>query len=146
MDSLLLLWLWNSHWNIITCSSLDPKPYFHNFLPFEFRLVSEHFRTYRKDMALIISGFWVWTRFVVQTRKLRKRRVDTYSNVHSSPRRLPGEKKNYSYNHKTTIWISHEYYLIPEFHKILWRAFWVIAILRFSPYAARVDFKGLISK
>ena len=59
---------------------------------------------------------------------------------------LPGEKKSYSYNHKTTIWVSHEYYLNPEFHKILSRAFWVIAILRFSPYVARVDFKGLISK
>ena len=47
---------------------------------------------------------------------------------------------------KTTIWVSHVYYLNPEFHKILWRAFWVIAILRFSPYVARVDFKGLISK
>ena len=65
---------------------------------------------------------------------------------HSSPRRLAGEKKCDSYNHKTTIWVSHEYYLNPEFHKILSRAFWVIAILRFSPYVARVDFKGLISK
>ena len=66
--------------------------------------------------------------------------------IHSSPRWLAGEKKSYSYNHKTTIWVSHEYYLNSEFHKILWRAFWVIAILRFSPYVARVDFKGLISK
>ena len=65
--------------------------------------------------------------------------------VHSSPWRLAGEKKFHSYNHKTTIWVSHEYYLNPEFHKILWRAFWVIAILVFSPYGARVDFKGLIS-
>ena len=65
---------------------------------------------------------------------------------HSSPRRLAGEKKSTSYNHKTTIWVSHEYYLNPEFHKILSRAFWVIAILRFFPYVARVDFKGLISK
>ena len=56
------------------------------------------------------------------------------------------EKKNTSYNHKTTIWVSNEYYLNPEFHKILWRAFWVIAILEFSPYAARVDFKGLIPR
>ena len=32
-------------------------------------------------------------------------------------------KKSYSYNHKTTIWVSHEYYLNPEFHKILSRAF-----------------------
>ena len=55
------------------------------------------------------------------------------------------EKKSTSYNHKTTIWVSHEYYLNPEFHKILSRAFWVIAILVFSPYGARVDFKGLIS-
>ena len=66
--------------------------------------------------------------------------------AHSSPRRLAGEKKILSYNHKTTIWVSHEYYLNPEFHKILSRAFWVIAILRFFPYVARVDFKGLISK
>ena len=66
--------------------------------------------------------------------------------IHSSPRQLAGEKKSYSYNHKTTIWVSHEYYLNPEFHKILSIAFWVIAILRFSPYGARVDFKGLISK
>ena len=66
--------------------------------------------------------------------------------VHSSPRRLAEEKKSLSYNHKTTIWVSHEYYLNPEFHKILSRAFWVIAILRFFPYVARVDFKGLISK
>ena len=65
--------------------------------------------------------------------------------VHSSPRRLAGEKKSNSYDHKTTIWVSHEYYLNPEFHKILSRAFWVIAILVFSPYGARVDFKGLIS-
>ena len=65
--------------------------------------------------------------------------------VHSSPWRLAGEKKFHSYNHKTTIWVSHEYYLNPEFHKILWRAFWVIAILVFFPYGARVDFKGLIS-
>ena len=43
--------------------------------------------------------------------------------VHSSPRRLAGEKKSLSYNHKTTIWVSHEYYLNPEFHKILSRAF-----------------------
>ena len=42
---------------------------------------------------------------------------------HSSPRRLAGEKEFASYNHKTTIWVSHEYYLNPEFHKILWRAF-----------------------
>ena len=66
--------------------------------------------------------------------------------IHSSPRRLAEEKKSHSYNHKTAIWVSHEYYLNPEFHKILWRAFWIIAILRFSPYVARVDFKGLISK
>ena len=26
---------------------------------------------------------------------------------HSSPRRLAGEKKCASYNHKTTIWVSH---------------------------------------
>ena len=42
---------------------------------------------------------------------------------HSSPRRLAGEKKSTSYNHKTIIWVSHEYYLNPEFHKILSRAF-----------------------
>ena len=42
---------------------------------------------------------------------------------HSSPRRLAGEKKSNSYNHKTTIWVSHEYYLNPEFHKILSGAF-----------------------
>ena len=41
---------------------------------------------------------------------------------HSSPRRLPGGK-NDSYNHKTTIWISHQYYLDPGFHRILWIAF-----------------------
>ena len=70
----------------------------------------------------------------------------SHKHVHSSPWRLAGEKKSYSYNHKTTIWVSHEYYLNPEFHKILSRAFWVIAILRFFPYVARVDFKGLISK
>ena len=64
----------------------------------------------------------------------------------SSPRRLAGEKKSSSYNHKTIIWVSHEYYLIPEFHIIPARAFWVIAISRFSPYVAIVDFKGLISK
>ena len=66
--------------------------------------------------------------------------------VHSSPRRLAGEKKSDSYNHKITIWVSHQYYLNPEFHKILSRAFWVIAILGFSPYVARVDFKALVSK
>ena len=33
------------------------------------------------------------------------------------------KKKSTSYNHKTTIWVSHEYYLNPEFHKILSRAF-----------------------
>ena len=33
------------------------------------------------------------------------------------------KKESYSYNHKTTIWISHEYYLNPEFHKILSRVF-----------------------
>ena len=71
---------------------------------------------------------------------------NTFKTVHSSPRRLAGEKKSTSYNHKTTIWVSHEYYLNPEFHKILSRAFWVIVILRFFPYVARVDFKGLISK
>ena len=43
--------------------------------------------------------------------------------LHSSPRRLAGEKKFHSYNHKTTIWVSHEYYLNPEFFKILSRAF-----------------------
>ena len=64
---------------------------------------------------------------------------------HSSPRWLAGEKKCASYNHKTTIWVSHEYYLNPEFHKILLRAFWVIMILVFSPNGAGVDFKGLIS-
>ena len=42
---------------------------------------------------------------------------------HSSPRRLDGEKKSYSYNHKTIIWVSHENYLNPDFHKILTRAF-----------------------
>ena len=35
--------------------------------------------------------------------------------VHSSPWRLAGEKKFHSYNHKTTIWVSHEYYLNPEY-------------------------------
>ena len=65
---------------------------------------------------------------------------------HSSPRPLAGEKKSDSYNHKTTIWVSHEYYLNSEFQKIPARAFWVIEILGFSPYAARIDFKGLISK
>ena len=64
---------------------------------------------------------------------------------HSPLRRLAGEKKRKSYNHKTTIWVSHEYYLNPEFYKILSRAFWVIAILVFFPSGARVDFKGLIS-
>ena len=48
--------------------------------------------------------------------------ADSYLS-HSSPRRLAGEKKSNSYNHKTTIWVSHEYYLNPEFHKILSRAF-----------------------
>jgi hypothetical protein len=43
--------------------------------------------------------------------------------LHSSPRRLAGEKKSTSYNHKTTMWVSHEYYLNPEFHKILSGAF-----------------------
>ena len=66
--------------------------------------------------------------------------------LHSSPRWLAEEKKSNSYNHKTTVWVSHEYYLNPEFHKILSRAFWVIAILKFFPYVARVYFKGLISK
>ena len=47
----------------------------------------------------------------------------TYRTNHSSPQRLAGEKKSNSYNHKTTIWVSHEYYLNPEFHKILSRAF-----------------------
>ena len=42
---------------------------------------------------------------------------------HSSPRRMAGEKKSDSYNHKRTIWVSHEYYLNPEFHKIPARAF-----------------------
>ena len=74
-----------------------------------------------------------------------KKRVE-FCPRHSSPRRLTGEKKSTSYNHKTTIWVSHEYYLNPEFHKILSRAFRVIVILRFFPYVARVDFKGLISK
>ena len=50
--------------------------------------------------------------------------------IHSSPRRLAGEKKSDSYNHKTTIWVSHEYYLNPEFQKIPARAFWVIAGFR----------------
>ena len=66
--------------------------------------------------------------------------------IHSSPLWLPGEKKCANYNHKTTIWVPHEYYLNPKSFKILLRAFWVIAILRFFPYMARVDFKGLISK
>ena len=48
---------------------------------------------------------------------------DAKYDPHSSPRRLAEEKKSYSYNHKTTIWVSHEYYLNPEFHKILSRAF-----------------------
>ena len=61
------------------------------------------------------------------------------------PSAIGWRKKSNSYNQKTTIWVSHEYYLNPEFHKIIWRAFWVIAILGFSPYALRVDFKGLIS-
>ena len=65
---------------------------------------------------------------------------------HSSPWRLAGEKKSNSYNHKTTIWVIHEYYLNPEFQKIWSRAFWVITILGFSPYVTRVDFKGFISK
>ena len=65
--------------------------------------------------------------------------------MHSSPRWLAGEKKCASYNHKTTIWVCHEYYLNPEFLKIWSRAFWVIAILVFSPYTPIVDFKGLTS-
>ena len=43
--------------------------------------------------------------------------------IHSSPRRLAREKKSYSYNHKIACWVSHEYYLNPEFHKILSIAF-----------------------
>ena len=61
------------------------------------------------------------------------------------PSAIGWRKKSNSYNHKTTIWVSHEYYWNLEFHKILWRVFWVIAILVFSPYGARVDFKALIS-
>ena len=48
---------------------------------------------------------------------------DLYLGENVLPWRLAGEKKSYSYNHKTTIWVSHEYYLNPEFHKILFRAF-----------------------
>ena len=33
------------------------------------------------------------------------------------------EKKSSSYNHKTTIWVFHQDYLNPEFHKILSRVF-----------------------
>jgi hypothetical protein len=36
------------------------------------------------------------------------------------------------------------YYLNLEFQKFPAMAFWVIAILGFSPYPLRVDFKGLI--
>ena len=49
--------------------------------------------------------------------------MKSYTVKHSSPGRLAGEKKSSSYNHKTTIWVSHEYYLNPEFHEILSRAF-----------------------
>ena len=49
-----------------------------------------------------------------------------------------GWRKSTSYIHKTTIWVFHEYYLNPEFHKILSRSFLVIPILGFSPYAAIV--------
>ena len=62
------------------------------------------------------------------------------------PSAIGWRKKSYSSNHKTTIWVSHEYYLNPEFQKIPARTFWVIVSLGFSPYVARVDFKGLISK
>ena len=73
-------------------------------------------------------------------------RMGSITANHSSPRWLAGEKKSNSNNHKTTIWVSHEYFLNPEFHKIQSRAFWVIAILGFSPHTPIVDFKGLISK
>ena len=65
--------------------------------------------------------------------------------THSSPRRLAGEKKVTAIIMKQQLgfplgllksWVS----------KILSKAFWVIAILEFSPYVARVDFKGLMSK
>ena len=86
----------------------------------------------------------MWMLFLPSLGKIKYNSTQPLSR-HSSPRRLAGEKKSNSYNHKTTIWVSHEYYLNPEFHKILSGAFWVIAILVFSPYGARVDFKGLIS-
>ena len=56
-------------------------------------------------------------------RRCAKGEIMSEDTGHSSPRRLAGEKKSNSYNHKTTIWVSHEYYLNPEFHKILSGAF-----------------------
>ena len=62
------------------------------------------------------------------------------------PSAIGWRKKNTSYNHKTIIWVSPKDYLNPKFHEILFRVFWVIAILGFSPYTPIVDFKGLIPK
>ena len=39
------------------------------------------------------------------------------------PSAIGWREKSASYNHKTTIWVSHDYYLNPEFHKILSKAF-----------------------
>ena len=76
------------------------------------------------------SGFWVLSYLIFDACKLPTYVSVSYyvcylnNTYHSSPRRLAGGKKSNSYNHKTTIWVSHEYYLNPEFHKILLRPFW----------------------
>ena len=102
-----------------------------------------HFRINCKFKSMITPWFkaknakrFVFTRF------------PTYSWIilHSSPRRLAGEKKVPAIIIKQQFGFPISTTKNPEFYKIWSRAFWVIAILRFFPYVARVNFKGLISK
>jgi hypothetical protein len=71
--------------------------------------------TFQKNMAL------------TNPRQIQKKKsLPLICDFHSTPQfpsAIGWRKKNTSYNHKTTIWVSHEYYLNPEFHKILWSAF-----------------------
>ena len=48
------------------------------------------------------------------------------------------EKKSNRYNHKTTIWVFHQDYLNPEFHKILSRVFPLCDPSRFQGFNLQI--------
>ena len=92
----------------------------------KFTIITISYFSYKASnlIDLFSNHFYTCLTLREMDKRVRLKKDSRLLNIsHSSPRRLAGEKKSSSYNHKTTIWVSHEYYLNPEFHKIPARAF-----------------------